>query len=314
MVKDTQLLYKVYLSFVATLTSHADYMLYASGIRDTTGNMNPEDSINFSHIIPQAYDMLIHEIMADEAPVRQIPYEYIELYNASGNALDLAGWTLDDGGKPALFPSQVLLPDSFIVICATATAGEALAEYGRTMVLPGFPSLNNDGDTLTLCSPSGIRIHRVAYRDSWYRNTVKKEGGWSLEMINPAYPCLGADNWMASADSRGGTPGTRNSVKGEVSDTKPPQILSSYPTDKYTVEVGFSETLDSTWTEKHIYIVRQPGNMIPAIEITGPMFDRIRLRFTDSTETGIIYRLYIDSITDCRGQFTNRCNHGFWLA
>jgi hypothetical protein len=54
-------------------------------------------------------------------------------------------------------------------------------------------------------------VDEVTYSDYWYHDDVKKDGGWTLELINPEAPAACADsvNWTASNDAAGGTPDSR---------------------------------------------------------------------------------------------------------
>ena len=58
---------------------------------------------------------------------------------------------------------------------------------------------------------------------SWYQNAVKKDGGWTLEMIDTKNPCAGISNWKASIDTRGGSPGKKNSIDAVNNDQSAPQ-------------------------------------------------------------------------------------------
>src|SRR5690606_673466 len=89
----------------------------------------------------------------------------------------------------------------------------ALVDYvDEAIGLSGWPPLVNDGTTITLQDPYGTVVDEVSYAPSWYRDSKKKRGGWSLERITPYAPCLDTANWTASTDSSGGTPGMPNSV------------------------------------------------------------------------------------------------------
>src|SRR5215831_10245016 len=138
------------------------------------------------------YDIVIDELFPDPTPVVGLPSsEFIELKNVSSNAFSLKNWKLSDGVSTATITSNLVLkPDSFVVICPTA-AVSSFAIFGNCIGVTNFPSLNNDGDLITLYSPEGVLIHAVDYNTSWYRDDIKSNGGWTLEMIDTRYPCGG---------------------------------------------------------------------------------------------------------------------------
>src|SRR5690606_17196312 len=85
--------------------------------------------------------------------------------------------------------------------------------FGQVIGVTGIPSLNNTGDRLAISNAKSNIIDELNYDDSWYNDNAKKTNGWSLELINPNYPCaLTADNWSASNAAEGGTPGKQNSI------------------------------------------------------------------------------------------------------
>ena len=85
-----------------------------------------------------------------------------------------------------------------------------------------------------------FNIHR-----HWYQNELKKDGGWTLEMIDTKNPCSGISNWKASKDAIGGTPGKKNSVDGINTDETAPKLLRAFATNNTTVTLLFDEPLDS---------------------------------------------------------------------
>jgi hypothetical protein len=108
-------------------------------------------------------------------------------------------------------PNFTLQPDSFVIVC-TGSAVAAMSAFGTTISVTGFPSLDNDGDQLFLKAANGKTIHAVNYTSGWYQNEVKKDGGWTLEMIDTKSPCAGSSNWKASISVTGGTAGKKNSI------------------------------------------------------------------------------------------------------
>ena len=171
------------------------------------------------------YDVVIDEIMADPTPQIGLPSnEWIELKNVSANPVNLQNWRIGDAaGQSGSMPGFVLQPDSFVIVC-TGSAVAAMQAYGRVIAVTSFPSLDNEGDQLYLKSNSGLTIHAVSYSFSWYQNAVKSDGGWTLEMIDTKNPCAGISNWKASTDTRGGSPGIKNSVDAVNNDLSGPSV------------------------------------------------------------------------------------------
>src|SRR5215831_4226089 len=124
------------------------------------------------------YDVVIDEIMADPTPQVGLPNnDWIELKNISNTAINLQGWRIGDASSQSgAFPNFTLMPDSFVIVCATSAA-LTMSPFGQTIAVSSFPSLDNAGDQLYLKSNSGKTIHAVFYSDKWYQNELKKDGG-----------------------------------------------------------------------------------------------------------------------------------------
>ena len=127
------------------------------------------------------FDLLITEIMADPSPVVRLPNaEYIEIRNNSLSEINITGWKLSDAGTTATINHNYSIkPDSMVIICANVNVN-ALSVYGKTIGVSNFPSLDNDGDIISLRSNTGAYIHAVSYSPAWYHSTIKKEGGYIL--------------------------------------------------------------------------------------------------------------------------------------
>jgi hypothetical protein len=258
---------------------------------------------------PQRFDIIIHELLADPSPQVGLPNsEFVELRNISSGVINLRNWKLTDGSSTATINSNYLLaPDSCVVVCATS-AQVLYAGLGSAVGIANFPSLNNDTDMLWLVAPDGRVIHAVAYEQSWYRNAVKSEGGWTLEMIDAGNPCGDGGNWMASKHPTGGTPGRRNSVEGNNPDEHPPSLLRTYLPDSITIAVLFDEPLDSANASLPINYRFDKG-LVPARAVpVPPVYKQVNLTMAAPLPPGTVYTLTVSGITDCAGNSIGMLN------
>ncbi len=251
--------------------------------------------------VANRFDIVIDELMADPTPQTGLPNnEWIELRNTSTTAFNLLGWRIGDAGSQSgTMSSYNLLPDSFVIVC-TGSAVAAMSVYGPAISVTGFPSLDNTGDVIYLRSPQNRIIHAVSYTDAWYKNELKKEGGWSLEMMDTQNPCSGFTNWKASADLKGGTPGKKNSVDGVNKDETAPQLLRAYATDSVNLVLVFDEPLDSLKAATAANYNISEGIGAPQLAITiAPVFDKVSLRSNIPLNRDKVYAITVSAISDC---------------
>jgi hypothetical protein len=252
--------------------------------------------------IGNRYDVVIDEIMADPTPQAGLPNnEWIELKNTSSSAINLQGWRIGDAsGISGPMPNFLLQPDSFVIVC-TSSAVAAMSSFGKTISVTSFPSLDNDGDEIYLRSLQGSTIHAVRYSLEWYQNEVKKDGGWSLEMIDTKNPCGGMSNWKASVNAIGGTPGKKNSVDGVNTDSAPPQLKRSFTPDASTIVLLFNEPLDSTSASSVSNYSIGPAISISSAVAIAPFFDAVQLKLSSVLQAGTVYTVTAGNVTDCKG-------------
>ncbi len=248
------------------------------------------------------FDLVITEIMADPSPAVGLPNaEYIEIKNVSSTAFNLNGWKLSDATSTGTINTNFTIqPDSIVILCSTGNAA-IFSVFGRTIGVTSFPSLDNDGDLLSLKSPQGKIIHAVSYSIDWYQNDVKKDGGWSLEMIDLKNPCSGRNNWKVSIDAKGGTPGKKNSVDGINDDLAPPQLVRTYSVDSVTIIALFDEPLDSISASiVSNYSFDKNINLNSAFPQT-PLFNTVILKLSTPLQKQTTYTLTVKNISDCKG-------------
>lgn len=251
--------------------------------------------------VANRYDILIDELMADPTPQVGLPNnEWLELRNVSAVTINLLGWRIGDAtGQSGTMPSYNLLPDSFVIVC-TASAVAAMSAYGPTISVTSFPSLDNTGDVIYLRSPQNRIIHAVSYTDAWYQNELKKDGGWTLEMIDTKNPCSGFTNWKASTDIKGGTPGKKNSVDALNKDVTAPQLLKAFATDSLNVVLTFDEPLDSLKAATAANYNISDGIGMPQSAITiAPTFDKVSLRLNTPLARNKVYTVTVSAVSDC---------------
>lgn len=294
----------VHLTFTNSLLSAVNYTLTVNGVTDIAGNAINNGTTSFSFYIPQQYDIVIDEIMADPDPVVGLPAlrEWIELRNTTAFAINLQGWKIGDGtAVSGGMPNYTLAPNSYVIVC-TGSAVPELTPFGNVISVTSFPSLSNDGKQLILTNAQGNTMHAVNYSSTWYQNELKANGGWTLEMIDTNNPCSGISNWKASTDASGGTPGRINSVDAVNADATLPKLVKAFATNNTTLTLVFNEPLDSSSaaTAGNYTVNNGIGSAISAVAIA-PNFDRVILTFANPLVVNTIYTVTASGVTDCVG-------------
>jgi hypothetical protein len=257
-------------------------------------------SINL--VAQNRYDIVIDEIMADPSPQIGLPNnEWIELKNVSASAIDLQGWRIGDAsGQSGPMPSFILQPDSFVIVC-TGSAVANLSVFGKTIAVTSFPSLDNDGEMLFLRSSSGMIIYTIEYSSLWYDNEIKKDGGWTLEMMDTRNPCSTSNNWKSSTDASGGTPGRKNSIDAMNIDNDPPKLINAFVIDNQTIRLVMNEPIDSlSGSVLNSYTI-DGGNLILSTTPITPLFTEIELKLNAALLANTVYTVTVNSVTDCKG-------------
>jgi hypothetical protein len=257
-------------------------------------------------VAPAVGDLLITEIFADETPQIGLPLsEYLEIYNRSATkVISLGGVRLGKASTAtvAVFADTAkLLPGQYAVVCGSTRVSQFQAPGIKVYGPTNFPSLSNGGDDLVLRGRDGRTLFEVSYSDSWYGDARKKDGGWSLEMIDANNYCAGSDNWTASVDPLGGTPGKVNSVRAAHPDATAPTLLSAVALNATTVRAYFSEKLDSASAAIISRYTLNPTLAVTQAAPVGPDFRQVDLTLSTALLASRPTTLAVQTATDCAG-------------
>jgi|GEM_PF-272208 len=277
------------------------YTFKITGLNDLCGNPMKDTLLSFVFNSISPNDLVFTEVMIDETPSEGLPErEYIELYNRSGKTIELENWKLMMGGKSKPLPRYQIRPKNYLVLCAENAALE-LQSFGNTLGIPGFSSLPNEYGALQLLDTMDQKICELYYSNTWFQDSEKDNGGWSLEIIDRERTCGPLYNWKASESGNGGTPGKVNSVDAPNLDALAPSIKDVIPISGQQVWLEFSETPEfDSKLDRNNYQVNSLG--IPQSVQTDSINDaRVLLIFTGIMESGQLQQLQVKNVVDYCG-------------
>lgn len=293
------------LSFSKKFNEGTEYTLSADSLYSCSGKLSSKMHSQISFSIPSIpeidYPLIINEIFADPSPSRGLPEaEFVELFNPTSSSLNISGLNFGDQSRNYSFTKGEIAAKSYLILCAEKDTSLFLS-YGKVIGLPVWPDLNNETDLLILKNNKGKEIHKLRYDSNWYRDSEKRKGGYTLELIDPESICLSFQNWTASRDSSGGTPGKINSVyqtdyKPEVLKLKSVEII-----DSLRISLTFNKAADSAKASinSNYFLNNGIGNPINS-QISGPDFNQVMLTFSEPLSKGYTYRITASNISDCR--------------
>ncbi len=297
---------RVRIDLAENLLPGLEYRLRIEGLRDVAGNETVENWALLRYdppVLPARHELIFTEIYPDPVPGFGLPgYEFVELYHRGTVPLPLGGLRLvDRSGGQAVLPNDTLWPGTWVLLCPE-NAAAAFSGYGKTIGLEGFPTLNDDGDTLLLFGSDGVLLDAVGYDRSTYGDPVKSSGGWTLTRLDWDRPCLLRDNWSASeAVYLGGTPGGGSSrpIPGGV---RPLLGEHLWPLDATHLDVRFSRSLDPVAAADPENYRLSGGLAVVGAQVLPPLYDRVVLALDGPLVPGIVHILYLSpALRDCQG-------------
>lgn len=240
----------------------------------------------------ESHTLLITEIFADPTPSQGLPEnEYIEIFNNTSELIELSDFRLFYNTSNVRIPAFRLEPNAYVILCRNGN-GENFAQYGDVVELSKF-SLLNSGTKLEIRKLTGEIIHSIAYEVGWY--TPGKMEGYSLEIIDVDFPCVGLGNWASSIADIGGTPGSVNSVTAKNPDLNGPELLS-YSFDDQVLKLNFNEKLFSTIEATDFTF--SPAQELDSFAVSSDFFS-ISFYLKDKLPAGESVYFILNHIADC---------------
>jgi hypothetical protein len=208
---------------------------YTPALPAPTGTPGPVPTATPTPLTGPAPQVLISEFLADPKAVTDSNGEWIELYNASAQTVNLRNWILADAGKEHVIAADLIVaPGEYVVLGRNgnpATNGGVVVHY----VYSGL-SLGNTEDSIRLFAPD----HTIVDQVSWGGETgLKPKAGVSLERTPPAADAA----WVPATAPWPGSAGDLGSPGGQSATPTPTPTGTVTPTDGRPPRILITEFL-----------------------------------------------------------------------
>ncbi|MDR2980469.1 MAG: lamin tail domain-containing protein [Bacteroidales bacterium] len=289
---------EILIRFAYSFTEYNPKHLQINNLTDINNNSIPEHitGIIFSKI--RRNDVVIHEIMADPSPAVGLPEaEYIEIHNRKSNTITLKNWKLQIGKTVRDLPEITLEGNGYALIVSSVNK-PLYSELNNSHALSSL-SITDGGQQIILYDNDDEAIHSVTFKSGWHREMIKRNGGWSLEMIDNGNPCHGVSNWNSSISPNGGTPGFANSIAKSNKDIVSPEIERVTLIDSLCVKLFFTEQVRIEEDVENIFQIDR-GIKISRITEVPPDFQSLLIYLETPITTSKTYTLTVwGNVYDC---------------
>ncbi|MFZ0033713.1 MAG: lamin tail domain-containing protein [Sedimentisphaerales bacterium] len=272
-------------SIVATADANYQFLEWTGDIStianpssaSTTITINGNYSIQ-ANFVYFAVPVVINEIHYNP-DVKVELVEFVELYNASGNTVDLSGWYFSKGIDYNFPPGTMIPPNGYVVVTEDPTPAyvdvTVHSKYGTSTSIiygPFTGNLSNDGETIELRNAQGEVVDQVDYQigfpwptvgDAVPDDDLHPGTGRSIQLVNPAFDNDLGGNWRSAYP----TPGAKNTA---VYATNLPPCIRQVEHTPEQPKAGEVVTITAKVTDSDgvasvtlKYQLVNPGNYIP---------------------------------------------------
>ena len=160
--------------------------------------------------------VVINEIMYEPFTNQS---EWIEIYNSTGQAVNLKGWKYKETTTSVILSATdlILNPGDYFILAHDSTIYNSFPYLNSPQINQKIKfinnlSLTNTGELISITDSLNNIIDAVSYNPDWHNSGFDETKGISLERINFAFNSNERSNWSSCTKPVGGTPGLQNSI------------------------------------------------------------------------------------------------------
>jgi hypothetical protein len=292
------------LSFATPVPGYKTFAVTLDGITDREGNRMTKRDLSFVFYPTAFRDLVFNEIMCDPNPSVGLPeVEYVELYNQRDFPVDLSGWTFHYGSRSYAILEGKVAPKGYLLLSSPG-ASAVLSRFGATAKMNNFPALSSTGQLLYLTNEKDSLIAFVNYNSNRYQDKSKASGGWSSECIDSDNLSDSDQNWMASSDTSGGTPGRKNSSTATIKDDVVAQISAASLITPDTLLLRFNKPMLLTDLKDVSHYRAEDLSAIKLANVDFPQGRWVKL-VASGLKPGVVYNMVVSELRDVNGDWLN---------
>lgn len=286
----------VCLTFSSSFSSGVNSTLRMDSVVDLNSNVNLNQQVTFQYlklVEPTFKSLIITEVYAKPSSTG-LQSQAFEIYNATNEYIDLTGCKFFDLSSDEPFPSWILAPNTFAVVCDDSDTSDFL----NPIPLSTMPSLNDASDLVRLTNAQGETISQLIYDEGWHA-AGKEEGGWSLEMKDLSKGCYLAENFTSSLSASGHTLGKPNSVQETLNGVEGLRITDLYLPSANQLEITWSHPVENDWALQMGNYSFSPSLVVDSIRIDPLDLNKVLVYFGSNISQ--VHELTFTSFTHCSG-------------
>ncbi|MGB0931752.1 MAG: lamin tail domain-containing protein [Chitinophagales bacterium] len=254
----------------------------------------------FPAIAQSESDIVITEIMYNPPESGADSLEFIELYNKSGAAIDISGYSFSEGVTFTFPANTVIESEGYVLSAVNSTAFEAF--FGESAFQWESGALSNGGEDIVLIDTNEAVVDSVNYNDEGEWPVEPDGSGSSLVLCNPEEDNSMGSNWAfamieVGANSEGDIVFAHpNGTCSEIDATPPsPTVVT---TDSETmITVQYSEMVNADVATN---IANYTGLDIASIDLNG-ISEIVFITLNTPLTLGVFETLTIANISDLAG-------------